>query len=59
MSNMSYCRFSNTLSDLKDCKHALDEEGLDSLSEGEREAAEKLIRVCSKIASFYDEKDED
>lgn len=50
MSNMSYCRFTNTLADLKDCYDNLDE----SLqSEGERKARIGLIRLCHKIAEDY------
>lgn len=50
MSNMSYCRFSNTLQDLREC---YDSEGMydpDLLSEEEQKAREKLINLCSSIA---------
>lgn len=50
MPNMSYCRFSNTLSDLRDCWQHMDEEGL---SEEEQKARRKLIRLCDTIASDY------
>ena len=57
MSNMSYCRFENTLSDLNDCADALDDiDGdLSNLSDTEREAAERLIRLCKQIADSYGE----
>ena len=37
MSNMSYCRFRNTLADLQDCKRALNEGALDSDSDTSKE----------------------
>jgi hypothetical protein len=52
MSNMSYCRFQNTLADLRDCEEALNERGnLDDLdlSEGELKAARRLIALCGRI----------
>ncbi len=47
MSNMSYCRFQNTLRDLQDCLDALcDIEGnLSELSKEEARAADSLILV--------------
>ena len=50
MSNMDYCRFENTLADLRDCMDALDGGVLGALSSSEQEAAEALIRVCVLIA---------
>ena len=52
MSNMYYCRFQNTVSDLQDCKDALDEiEGnLAELSKDEAKAADRFIRLCVEIA---------
>lgn len=51
MSNMSYCRFQNTLSDLRDCKEALDDiSDLSELSDDEARAAKRLINVCTTIA---------
>jgi len=49
MSNMSYCRFQNTLNDLRDCQEHLDDE----LSEDEQEAKEKLLDICKDIALDY------
>ena len=58
--NMSYCRFRNTLPDLQDCMEALDEGFLDhSENIEELEAAARLIRLCSEIARFYGEDDEE
>lgn len=58
MSNMSYCRFQNTVLDLTDCYHALmeaqdgcDEEGrkAEPLSVEEASAAAQLIATCADI----------
>lgn len=51
MSNMSYCRFQNTRSDLADCRDALADlgDGVSKLSEDELEAAESLVATCGKI----------
>jgi hypothetical protein len=57
--NMSYCRFENTLEDLRDCA--------DALSEGppspetpyeERLARWKLLRLCVEIAENYSDEAE-
>ena len=50
MSNMSYCRFQNTLEDLRDCYENMDES---FLSEGEEIARMLLIRECKKLADDY------
>lgn len=52
MSNMSYCRFQNTLMDLQDCQEVLDEmtvEEAGKLSDEERRAATKLVNMCRQI----------
>ena len=47
MSNMSYCRFQNTLSDLRDCiEHLQDEE----MSAEEVAAKNKLVKLCVEVA---------
>ena len=48
MPNMSYCRYENTLSDLRDCYENLEES--EGLSETEKESRERLIRLCVDIA---------
>ena len=54
MSNMAYCRFRNTLPDLRDCFHALNEmNNLDDLSKDEAIAATKLIALCDEIAKDW------
>ncbi len=49
MANMSYCRFQNTLTDLKDCYNNMNKE----LSEDEELARKSLIDLCRQIASNY------
>lgn len=43
MSNMSYCRFQNTLSDLQDCDEHLSDV---DLSKEEHNARQQLIELC-------------
>lgn len=45
MTNMSYCRFSNTLYDLQDCYYNLN----DDLSDDEKDAKKRLVELCKKI----------
>jgi hypothetical protein len=55
MANMSYCRFTNTLGDLRDCWDNMDDE----LSEEEGKSRTRLIALCKKIVDNYcDEEDE-
>ena len=62
MSNMSYCRFHNTLSDLEDCKDVLDSgEGIttvneykDKLSDTEIDKAIELLEMCREIAENFE-----
>jgi len=49
MSNMSYCRFQNTLNDLRDCWENME----DDLSEDEEKAKERLIKLCVDIACDF------
>lgn len=56
MSNMSYCRFQNTDSDLADCQEALEEmlaggssSGYGKLSVEELRAAKRLVERCGEI----------
>lgn len=52
---MSYCRFRNTLSDLRDCVDHIDDEvetdEEEGLSQEEASAREKLIELCRWIAN--------
>lgn len=54
MSNMSYCRFQNTLQDLRDCFEHLQD---DDLSYEERQAREKLIEYCFLIVEETENED--
>jgi hypothetical protein len=58
MSNMSYCRFENTLDDLRDCRRALLEEGIIDLeknaSHREEPCVMELIELCQKITREFD-----
>ena len=58
MGNMSYCRFENTLHDLRGCIDYTDgfgtrEEFLASLSESEAKAAKELLRQCRMFVERY------
>jgi len=46
VANMGYCRFENTLRDLRDC----DQHMADDLDGDEEKARKALIRLCVKIA---------
>lgn len=50
MSNMSYCRFRNTLEDLRECYDNMDDH---DLSDEERQARERLIKLCAEIVNNY------
>ena len=53
MGNMSYCRFENTLADMRDCLFAI-EEGLDveELSDYEISALHEFSHVARQIANY-------
>jgi hypothetical protein len=55
MTNMSYCRFRNTLEALRECADDLaNKETLDELaSADEREAARRLLKLCDTLASDW------
>lgn len=50
--NMSYCRFHNTLQDLKDCYYNI--EDVDNMSFEEKRARKQLIEICMDIADNAD-----
>ena len=50
MANMGYCRFENTLRDLRDCYMAMDG---DDLSESEFYARKAMIELCWSIYNEY------
>jgi hypothetical protein len=49
---MSYCRFENTLRDLRDCYDNMDN---DNLSKSEFYARIQMIEMCISIANEYDD----
>jgi len=50
MSNMSYCRFRNTVADLEDCQEALEtEDEFEDMDEDEKAAMKRLVRLCGEI----------
>ena len=55
MSNLSYCRFQNTVPDLSDCADALEEidGNLAELSKDEAQAATRLIELCCRVAEQF------
>ena len=53
MSNMSYVRFENTLTDLIDCQEHM----WDDLDEREHNRRKHLIKVCREIAEEVTEED--
>ena len=64
MSNMSYCRFENTLADLRDCLEQLfqgclvnKDEYEEYLSESEFDSAVELIEMCRDITEMYKHSD--
>ena len=53
MSNMSYCRFQNTLPDLQDCYHNM----TDDLGDREFRARRELIELCKVITDTYGDRE--
>ena len=62
MSNMSYCRFQNTASDLEDCVEAIENGKIDELSQDEiyglqsiQDLAREIISLSCKIEEGIEE----
>jgi hypothetical protein len=53
MANMSYCRFQNTLNDLRDCENSFDD--INSIEE--LVAAKRLLQTCQRIVDSIDMED--
>lgn len=56
MANMSYCRFENTLMDVKDCVNAMDEvESFDALDLNtyEKVAIRDMVDACEAFIANY------
>jgi hypothetical protein len=56
MTNMSYCRFHNTVNDLLDCEEHTDDR---NLSEEENKYRIRLIKICKRITEDFDGSDID
>jgi len=54
---MSYCRFENTLNDLRDCYNHMGNP--DELSGSEKECMLDMIDLCKRIADQYEDVDSD
>jgi len=56
MGNMSYCRFENTLADLRDCKKALGNiyDEVTEMSSYEKNAVVELVELCKTITDNWD-----
>ena len=57
MSNMSYCRFQNTLSDMYDCFEfdGEDTDDHDDLSGDEESARLRMLLLCRKVTEAHEE----
>ena len=51
MSNMSYCRFRNTLPDLRDCFDNWEDIPAENVEE--QQAQVRLLKLCIKVAKNY------
>ncbi len=56
MGNMSYCRFENTLNDLRDCEKALGNiyDEVTEMSSYEKNAVVELVELCKTITDNWD-----
>lgn len=54
---MSYCRFINTLQDLRDCYDHMNDDNDDGMSDEEKRAKKGLIDLCKEIACDFEDKD--
>jgi hypothetical protein len=55
MANMAYCRFRNTLQDLRDCYDNMNDIDDPKLDPEEKEAIKKIITICKRIVKNYGE----
>ena len=55
MPNMSYCRFENTVSDMRDCISAIEDGDTSDLSRSEIRALEEFLDLAREITNLeYD-----
>lgn len=66
MPNMSYCRFENTVSDIRDCMAALDEHNYNlneliktASSRYEARAMKEFVELCKEIAANFEDGDDE
>ena len=57
MSNMAYCRFENTYSNLKDCVDSLEVKNLEELSDQEKKFAEAMRELCEEYLELTEEEE--
>ena len=58
MSNMSYCRFENTLPDMQDCVGALESiSDISELSDTERRAAKEMMETATYMVELLESLD--
>ena len=55
MSNMSYCRFENTLGDLQDCEAAIRDGEVSDLSASEARALQEMFNIMHGLVEDYPE----
>ena len=55
MANMSYCRFENTVNDMRDCINAIEDRETDELSSYEVRALEEFLTLAHEITSMEPE----
>ena len=58
MSNMSYCRFQNTATDVQDCMDAINGDELSEMSNSEQQSFVDFIMNCKDIAEQFEDMDE-
>ena len=55
MGNIAYCRFRNTVPDLKDCLDNLDDLALGDENPEEARARKQLIKLCRRVVEVADQ----
>lgn len=57
MTNMAYCRFRNTIADMRDCIRAMDDFDETESSEEEVRAYYRFIELCHQVAENYERRE--
>ena len=55
MGNMSYCRFENTATDLRDCLDAIHRGDTDDLSSYEIDGLQSIMRMANDLVEMEDD----